>query len=224
MRAVVGVAQPWRGQTDSESWRCYPVRLRFWSAEEVLFSDLFQKINRRDKAQDRAILVTNRAVYNLKPTNFASCKRRIPVELVDAVTVSQVRCRISMLSWIVSPAVQWLLGAHAAVRRFSEVFEVGSCCDGAAWQVSDEFVLHVPEEYDYRLLGPRKTECIEAIQRAHVTQCRSRFVVHESTQILLKSVCSTKPMMKEKRKVLHCTRECAAFAALQRLPPHGLRG
>lgn len=60
-------------------------------AEEVLFSDLFQKINRRDKAQDRAILVTNRAVYNLKPSNFASCKRRIPVELVDAVTVSQVR-------------------------------------------------------------------------------------------------------------------------------------
>lgn len=68
-------------------------------------------------------------------------------------------------------------------------------------QVSDEFVLHVPEEYDYRLLGPRKSECIEAIQRAHVALCHTRFVVHESTQILLKSVCSTKPMMKEKRKV-----------------------
>lgn len=67
--------------------------------------------------------------------------------------------------------------------------------------MSDEFVLHVPEEYDYRLIGPRKSECIEAIQRAHVAVCHTRFVVHESTQILLKSVCATKPMMRGKKKV-----------------------
>lgn len=177
-------------------------------AEDVLFSDLFQKINRRDKAQERAIVVTNRAVYNLKPSNLSSCKRRIPVDLIDAVTISLI---------------------------------------------SDEFVLHIPEEYDYRLLGSRKvggilpwpsgvsfvsvpppscllpppparnwrspvsscalltaragcvppqTECIEALQRAHLSVCRARFVVHESTQILLKNVCHTKPMMKDKKHMV----------------------
>ncbi len=64
-------------------------------AEVIQFSDLFQKINRRDKAQDRAILVTSHAVYNLKPTNLGSCKRRIAVARIEAVTLSEVTRRAS---------------------------------------------------------------------------------------------------------------------------------
>ena len=62
-------------------------------------------------------------------------------------------------------------------------------------------MLHVPREYDYRLLGPRKNECIEAIQRSHQALCNSKIPVHGSSQILLKSLCSTKAMMKDKKKV-----------------------
>jgi hypothetical protein len=58
--------------------------------EQVVFSDLFQKINRRDKAQDRAILVTTQAVYNLKPSNLGSCKRRILISRIESVTLSEV--------------------------------------------------------------------------------------------------------------------------------------
>jgi hypothetical protein len=67
--------------------------------------------------------------------------------------------------------------------------------------VSDEFVLHVPREYDYRLLGTRKSECIEAIQKCRIALCGTPILVHGSSQILLKSLCLTKPMMKDKRKV-----------------------
>jgi hypothetical protein len=70
--------------------------------------------------------------------------------------------------------------------------------------VSDEFVLHVPREYDYRLLGTRKAECIDAIQRGRVALLGTPITVHGSSQILLKSLCLTKPMMKDKRKVCVC--------------------
>ncbi len=56
-----------------------------------MFSDLFRKINRRDKAQDRAIVVTTHAVYNLKPSNLGSCNRRIELRHIESVTVSEVR-------------------------------------------------------------------------------------------------------------------------------------
>ena len=77
-------------------------------AEDVLFSDLFTKINRRDKSQDRAFLVTNLAVYNLKPGNYGSCKRRIPLVSLEAVTMSQV-CGCVVV-WLCGCVVVWLCG------------------------------------------------------------------------------------------------------------------
>ena len=73
--------------------------------EQIVFSDLVTKINRREKEQTRAILITTKAVYNLMPHNYSKCKRRIPITLLSSITVSQQ---------------------------------------------SDEFVLHIPDEYDYR--------------------------------------------------------------------------
>lgn len=143
------------GISSSESARKMLTKYNRREVEEVLFSDLFTKINRKDKAQDRAFLVTNRAIYNLKPSNFGSCKRRIPLAAILDITVSEV---------------------------------------------SDEFVLHVTGEYDYRLMGPRKTECIEIMSAARGTDSGEPINVHMSTQILLKSIVVTKPMMKEKRK------------------------
>ena len=57
--------------------------------EQIVFSDLVTKINRREKEQTRAILITTKAVYNLMPNNYAKCKRRIPITLLSSITVSQ---------------------------------------------------------------------------------------------------------------------------------------
>lgn len=73
--------------------------------EQVVFSDFVIKINRKDKEQTRVILLTNKAVYNLLPSAYGKCKRRIALETIASITASSI---------------------------------------------SDEFVLHVPEEYDYR--------------------------------------------------------------------------
>lgn len=71
----------------------------------MVFSDFVIKINRKEKEQTRVILLTDKAVYNLLPSSYGKCKRRIKLENIAAVTASSI---------------------------------------------SDEFVLHVPDEYDYR--------------------------------------------------------------------------
>ena len=90
--------------------------------EQIVFSDLVTKINRREKEQTRAILITTKAVYNLMPNNYAKCKRRIPISLLSSITVSQQ---------------------------------------------SDEFVLHIPDEYDYRFKSGKRDKIAEVINRMY---------------------------------------------------------
>lgn len=92
---------------------------KYGGGETVLFSDLVVKINRKNKEQTRTILITNKAVYNLLPTNQGKCKRRIEFEKISAVTDSQT---------------------------------------------SDEFAIHVADEYDYRFKSARKQEIINVLK------------------------------------------------------------
>lgn len=57
--------------------------------EKVLFSQFVIKINMRDQSQERVLMFTDRAIYNLLPTKFGKCRRRIPYEAVECVTVSK---------------------------------------------------------------------------------------------------------------------------------------
>ena len=96
--------------------------------EEVRFSDFIVKINPQEKPQERVLLITNKAIYNLLPSDYGRSKRRIAIEMLGMVTVSQL---------------------------------------------SDEFVLHVPSEYDYRLMSLRKREVIECLQQCY-KECTGR--------------------------------------------------
>lgn len=87
--------------------------------EQVCFSDLLVKINRRDKEQNRALLITDKAVYNLIPSGLV-CKRRIQLNSIGSISVSQS---------------------------------------------SDEFVIHVVDEYDYRFKSSKKVAIADCICR-----------------------------------------------------------
>lgn len=87
--------------------------------ERVCFSDLLVKINRRNKEQNRALLITDKAVYNLMPSGF-QCKRRIELTQIGSISVSQS---------------------------------------------SDEFVIHVVDEYDYRFKSAKKVAIADCICR-----------------------------------------------------------
>jgi len=88
--------------------------------EVVVFSDFVTKINRKEKEQTRVLLLTDKAIYNLLPSAYGKCKRRISLESVTSVTASSI---------------------------------------------SDEFVLHVPEEYDYRFKSPKKDQICELVPK-----------------------------------------------------------
>lgn len=79
--------------------------------ETVEFSDYVIKINKRDKEQTRVLLITNQAIYNLKPNDYTTYKRRILISSLTAISLSVV---------------------------------------------SDEFIFHIPDEYDYRYKSNKK--------------------------------------------------------------------
>merc|ERR1712228_940415 len=90
--------------------------------ECVLFSDTVIKINRKGKQQERALVVSEKALYNLMPTDFGECKRRIDLANVRSISINTKN--------------------------------------------SDEFVVHVPSEYDYHFCSPKRMLIVNIIQSA----------------------------------------------------------
>lgn len=113
--------------------------------ETVLFSSVVTKINRKDKAQDRVLVVTNLAVYNMSKSK--AVKRRIDLVRVEGITLSTT---------------------------------------------SDEFVIHCPSEYDYRLTAVHKREAIESIQQAKAALGQPDITIQVNAQVQLKEVTVTR--------------------------------
>ena len=139
--------------------------------EEIQFSDFIVKINPKENPQERVLLITNVAIYNLLPTNYGKCKRRIPLDQVDGVTVSQI---------------------------------------------SDEFVIHIPAEYDYRLMSLRKREVLGVLQRNFQDCTGQALPVNYVDKIVLKDLCLTKSQAKtNKKKGIAPTMSSAALVSSQ---------
>lgn len=128
---------------------------KFGSGEVVHFSDFVVKINPRERPQERVLLITNKAVYNLLPTDYGKCKRRMPFEILDYVTASAI---------------------------------------------SDEFVLHCPTEYDYRLMSLRKSEVLATLEKNYQECTGFQLIRETSQQIVLKAYCVTKAQAKKVKR------------------------
>lgn len=70
--------------------------------ETVIFSDIVKKTNKRFKVQERVLLLTDKAVYNInklpkpkKNINF-ELKRKIPLDNVTGVSVSKLADNVSI--------------------------------------------------------------------------------------------------------------------------------
>lgn len=60
----------------------------FPDPETIIYSRNLIKINRKGREQERCLLVTSKAVYNLVPKQYSKCKRRIKLEDIASVTMS----------------------------------------------------------------------------------------------------------------------------------------
>ena len=58
-------------------------------AEKVCFSDYVMKINMRDQSQERILMITTSAIYNLLPNKVGKCRRRIAFKDIECITASK---------------------------------------------------------------------------------------------------------------------------------------
>ena len=57
--------------------------------EKLKFADSVIKINKRDKAQARHLILTDVAIYNFLPKKYSKCQRRINYRRLQAMVLSQ---------------------------------------------------------------------------------------------------------------------------------------
>jgi len=62
--------------------------------ETVEYSGRIVKVSSTGTWQLRALLITNKAIYTLLPSNVSVCKRRIPIEKLGHITVSKISTEI----------------------------------------------------------------------------------------------------------------------------------
>lgn len=91
-------------------------------AEQVILSVHITKINRRGKEQDRILLLTNKALYNLRASRSG-----------------QWQCQSTQSSH-----------THYNCRRRVHLSLIETISIPSSLSVSDEFIIHIPSEYDYR--------------------------------------------------------------------------
>jgi len=106
--------------------------------ETVVYSNHLKKINKRGIEQERILLITDRAVYNLMPKNPGKCKRRIPIEDIGALSLATL---------------------------------------------SNEFVLHVPNEYDYRFKSLEKDTIAKVLKQTYEARAELERQVYDAVRV-----------------------------------------
>lgn len=115
------------------------------SDEKVMLSTNIFKFNDYKKRQERSILISSKALLNLKGT---SVKRKIPLSRIKAITISSV---------------------------------------------GTEFVLHVPEEYDYRYSSyDKRNKIIQVLLKCYCELLKMKMPVYFKEDVSLYNFATTK--------------------------------
>jgi len=136
----------------------------FPEQEKVILSVNLVKINKRGKEQDRALLITDKAIYNLKPKDYGKCQRRIDLEKVVSVTVSKT---------------------------------------------SEEFAIHIPEEYDYRYKSEHKDRICKILGDLYLKKEGKKLAINVTDNADVSAVIVTKDVarLQTREQRLHRYRE-----------------
>mmetsp|Transcript_40952 Transcript_40952/g.65841 ORF Transcript_40952/g.65841 Transcript_40952/m.65841 type:complete len:524 (-) Transcript_40952:55-1626(-) len=119
----------------------------FPEQERVVLSMKLIKINKRGKEQNRILLLTDKALYNLKPKEIRKCQRRIDLEKIVSITVSGT---------------------------------------------SQEFAIHIPEEYDYRYKSKQKERIATVLAELYKRKEGKKLAINRISQDSMLAVTVTK--------------------------------
>ena len=127
--------------------------------EGILYSEYVIKYNHRDKAQQRVLALTNKAIYNLEGIGAkAKCKRRIPLEIIGSIS---------------------------------------STSDAGA--SSNEFVVHIPTQYDYRYVSTKRDPLLDLIAKHYEIIKGKKVRRNWSPNASLQDICITRRMNRDER-------------------------
>merc|ERR1712113_828158 len=119
----------------------------FPEQERVVLSVKLVKMGKRGKEQNRILLLTDKALYNLKPKEIRKCQRRIDLEKIVSVTISTT---------------------------------------------SQEFAIHIPEEYDYRYKSGYKDRIASVLAELYKRKEGKKLAIQKIQQDSMLAVTVTK--------------------------------
>ena len=73
--------------TNKKDYLNFSARPETVNNEKVLFSSLIRKFNDVGRIQERTLVITDIALYNFQSANL---KRRVPIENIEAITISKI--------------------------------------------------------------------------------------------------------------------------------------
>lgn len=130
-----------------------PALVNLLNGEQLLFADKIKKTNMYDWTQERTLVITNKAIYNV---HKKSVKRTIMVKDIGGMTKT------------VPPS-----------------------------KSTTEFTVHVPAEYDYRFLSPKRDNIMQLLKALYYAQHQKNCPVFGVPSKDLKEYTTTEKDMKK---------------------------
>ena len=110
----------------------------------ILFSDIIIKINKRNKMQERILLVTEQAVYNIEPSSH-KVKRRIALRELGSISLSKLPDNFFCLH--VPSEYDYLLVSNKKTEIVSKLVEAFPKVAAANQQLP----VHFANSFEYRI-------------------------------------------------------------------------
>eukprot|EP00004_Rigifila_ramosa_P025794 TRINITY_DN780_c0_g1_i1.p2 TRINITY_DN780_c0_g1~~TRINITY_DN780_c0_g1_i1.p2 ORF type:complete len:202 (-),score=68.03 TRINITY_DN780_c0_g1_i1:58-663(-) len=112
------------------------------SDTNIIFSDVIIKVNKRNKMQERILLLTETSIYNVDPSNF-KCKRRILLGELGSISLSQLPDNFFALH--IPSEYDYLLVSSKKTEIVTRLSEAYKALKGS------DMLINFENSFDYRI-------------------------------------------------------------------------
>ncbi|KAI3658968.1 hypothetical protein MP638_000312 [Amoeboaphelidium occidentale] len=108
----------------------------------IVFSDIIIKINKRNKMQERILLITDLALYNIEPSSY-KVKRRISLKELGTISLSKLPDNFFCLH--VPSEYDYLLVSNKKTEIVSKI------CEVYEKQLGEKLAVNFNNSFDYKI-------------------------------------------------------------------------
>ena len=126
---------------------------------QVLFADVIIKINKRNKMQERVLLITKKAIYNIDPSPSLTSLSSSISNITNTLASSTSSSSNNSGGLGVGGGTTWKVKRRIPLDKISGV--------SLSTMPDNFFCVHVGGEYDYLLVSNKKTEIVKVLCQAY---------------------------------------------------------